>query len=120
MYKEAKKRQMVKRFLTKNHVTFDVNDTTYNLVALARYTQHVKKRIVTAERIVEIARDHHYLRQLVAVKMMWGVNAHIGFVGYGDCRTIDDLVKADACPPSLAYLDKYLHLIANRMDLRNV
>ena len=115
--KHAKKRSKAKRYLLKNGIKYNSDDDTYTLVALARYTKHNQVKTITAEKIIEISKKHHYLRQLVACKQMWGINSTINFVGEGTCRTIADLIKVNACPKELIYLDKYLHLIANRLDL---
>lgn len=70
---------------------------------------------LTPSKVEELARENHYVNQLVAVKQMWGRQAKIGIVDFDgtvvECRTVADLVRCGCAPARLAYLDAYLHTL---------
>lgn len=118
--REAKKRVLLKRYLAVHGVEFDVNWPTPVLrglvLDLRRRHRHTSHASATREKVLQVAEENHYLKNLVALKALFGINASMGCVegdGVVRCKTVADLIRIGWVPERFGYLDQHLHLVAS-------
>jgi len=100
---DAIKRVRLKRYLRK--LGFDKTHNQ-NLAALQKMVRAIHSKV----RMLAVIKQHHYLRNLFAMKSMWGSGLTFAVDGTKThtCHTVQDLIDFDACPAHLVYLDNHL------------
>lgn len=121
----AKRRSILKRYLTKLRVPFSMLEETWKLQAMVEYHHRQRRKRVGRlpvawpidleawlhDGITLDGAAKHYLRQLLAIRQMgW---SSLNFVGDepGEiikCRTVSDLIKIGVVPEKFAYLELYI------------
>lgn len=98
----ARKRAILKRYLTLSEVEFDINWTTSQLQCLVRQLHQNRGKMRHAwpmnhNSIDQLSIENHYVRQLLAMKRIFGIKSQIGVVIEDKttvmCQTVADLVK---------------------------
>lgn len=110
--KEAKKRNAAKRYLARNEITVPQDTDTKMLVDMVRVV--VKHQPLTSAQIVRLARENHYVINLISVKQMWGLDSTINIVGDGPMHTVADLVRVGLADPRFLVIDKNIHRLQPR------
>jgi len=62
---------------------------------------------MTNQEIEQLAEQNHYVNQLVSLKSIFGLESKCHIVGFGDCHTIADLVKAKCCSERFLVIDDH-------------
>jgi hypothetical protein len=117
---EAQKRVELKRHLSVMRIPFHVDMPTPDLQRLVEIAEqgfppvHRFPQPMTSELIEKLAEPYHYIRNLVAMKIMFGLNQGIGVVvGPGtktvQLRTVRELVAHQMAPKSMIFLDDHMH-----------
>lgn len=121
---EARKRCVCKRFLAKFGLSFNAKDQTEHLVRRVRTIVYLLRNRpfdlpkvlveMTGEQVEQAAKSHHYVKNLLALKVCFGLHSSMGcVVGPGcktiNCRTIADLVRLKWCSDEYLYLDAHWH-----------
>lgn len=76
---------------------------------------------LTHAQIEELSKENHYVRNLICLKQIWGLNARVGIVlpcgKTAYAYTIADLVKIDCCDSRFLIIDSH---IGNLRDIHDV
>jgi len=110
---KARKRVILKRFLTKHKCNFCNDASTPILAGLAKLIYQMwtqRDRVLRHEEIVKTAEEHYYVMQLVAAKILWGPDATLGVLhnGHTKISTIGQMVDIGWVPEKYRYLDQHL------------
>jgi len=122
---EAKKRSILRRYLVLSGIELDTDNWTLSLLQALVRGLHMKicKNAhlsyawpLSAEQVKIRAKENHYVKNLVAMKIMFGSSSGIGCVVGPGCNTIQccsvaDLVKIGWVSANLQYLDQHIHKI---------
>lgn len=117
---EARKRCILKRYLTRMEIPFKKNWPTRTLrhvvkQAHKKASQAGRLRFawpLTHGEIMSRVKQNHYVKQLVTLKVCFGHHAGCGFVsdaGSFTCQTIAEMAAKDLAPQSMVYLDQHMH-----------
>lgn len=77
--------------------------------------------VLTSEQIQELAKENHYVNNLICLKQIWGVNKTLGVVldsnKMFDVRTVADLVKIGWCSERFAIIDQFIGELKDIYDV---
>lgn len=110
----AKRRVILKRFLSRMGIPFRVDDSTEFLMSLVKnaHRNRIGKPYMTNEEMESLASENHLANNLLSMKQMWGINTGIGILDFDGktkrYNTFREMYQDGHIPKKFVVLDQHL------------